>query len=104
MKNTQSIVEAVADVGEALDILYALERKFPMRISVVTRTDVEDEFRSILECEGIEPRDMTEDEWQRFAGEWFWRKGHSEVMYDGVIDAVRSDLRYTEIVPETTPI
>ena len=98
------IVSMIADDDEMVRVLCALERRFAVRISAVTRGDVEDEFQQSLLADELEPRQMTDDEWARFADEWFWRKGHSEVMFGGVPEAIRWDLRDAGIVPTETVI
>lgn len=104
MDNVQRILGQVADEDEAIRLMIAFERRFAMRISVVTREDVEDEFQQSLLAEEREVRPMTDDEWARFADEWFWRKGHSEVMFGGVPDAIRWDLRDAGILPAETVV
>jgi len=83
------------------EVLMSIEHLFDVRIAAITRGDVNDEFRQTLLAEDIEERDMTPEEWDKFANEWFWRKGHYEIFWDGVSDAVRWDLREAGLIPET---
>jgi hypothetical protein len=83
-----------------LDIIVALEWEYPVRISLVTKGDVESEFEEAWLFDGAEERQMTEEEWEKFRSEWFWRKGHSDIMWDGVTDAIRWDLREAGLLPK----
>lgn len=93
-----NIVAQLTDESDVVELLLALERRFPVRFAVVTKGDVNGEFQFLLEAEGKEIRDMTDDEWDKFASEWFWRKGHSEIMWNDIPNAIHWDLRQAGIV------
>lgn len=93
------LTENINTREELINALIALERKFDVRISVVTRGDVNDEFSQCHEFDGEGARDMTDEEWDKFRSQWFWRKGHSEIMWDSVPDAIRWDLRDAGLLP-----
>ena len=93
------IKERVTDFDDLVDLLVGLEYAYDVRTSVVTRNDVESEFEEAWLFESEENRKMTDEEWEKFCSEWFWRKGHSEVLWDGVIDAIRWDLREANLMP-----
>jgi hypothetical protein len=99
-----AIVSQINDIDDMFSVLWRLERKFEFIGSVVTRGDVESEFGDMWEFEGTERREMTQEQWDKFRQEWFWRKGHSEVMWDGVIGAIRWDLREAGLAPGTAVI
>ena len=90
-----------ADIYDIVDLIVGLESLYDFRASLVTRNDVESEFEEAWEFDGARTRKMTDEEWQKFRSEWFWRKGHYEVMWDGVADAIRWDLRDCELLPKT---
>ena len=102
----QDIANRIAAHGldESLRIIALLEEKLEFVCSVVTRSDVQDIYKQMWTFEGTEPKDMTEEEWARFKQEWFWRKGHSEVMWEDVEQAIRMDLRDMALAPEEAVI
>lgn len=104
MTTDKNFTENINTRDEMIDALIALERKFDVRISVVTRADVEDEFSQCHEFDGEGARAMTDAEWDKFASEWFWRKGYSEIMWDSVPDAIRWDLRDAGLIPNTSVV
>lgn len=93
------IEERATNVDDIIGIIIKLEDLYDFRASIVTRNDVESEFETAWEFDGGEKRKMTDEEWDTFCSEWFWRKGHSEVMWDRVPDAILRDLRDLDIVP-----
>lgn len=93
------VKERDADIYDVIDLIVGLESLYDFRAAIVTRNDVEGEFEESWEFNGARARKMTDEEWQKFCSEWFWRKGHSEVMWDGVSEAVRDDLRELNLVP-----
>ena len=98
------IKEHAKDVHDIVDLIISLEREYDFRTCLVTRSDVQDEFEESWQFDSNEGerREMTEEEWQKFRSDWFWSKGHSEVMWDGVIEAIRWDLRELDLVPKDT--
>lgn len=97
------IKERATTIDDLVDVLIALEYSYDIRTCVVTRNDVESEFEDSWLFDS-EERKMTEEEWQKFRSDWFWRIGHSEVMWDGVIEAVRWDLREAGLLPPTAVV
>lgn len=96
-----TITETAKTVDDLIDIIICLEFHYDIRLTAVTRDDVESEYQDVWEWEsddGKRPK-MTEDEWQKFRSQWFWRKGHSEIMWDGVTDAICWDLREAGLLP-----
>jgi hypothetical protein len=94
----------VTDIDDIVDLIIGLEPLYDFRACLVTRNDVESEFEDSWRFDSDEHRKMTEGEWQKFCSDWFWRKGHSEVMWDGVADAIRWDLRDCELLPKTAVV
>ncbi len=94
------IKERVKDFDDLVDLLIGLEHAYDIRTCVVTRNDVESEYEEAWLFDGEEGRKMTDEDWEKFRSEWFWRKGHSEIMWDGVIDAIRWDLRDVDLLPK----
>ena len=99
-----SLVSHIDNMDDVINTLIALERKFDIKCAVVTRDDVNEEFSQCHEFDGDGAREMTDADWDKFASEWFWRKGHSEIMWDGVSDAIRWDLREAGIIPKTSVV
>jgi hypothetical protein len=56
------------------------------------------------EYEGDERRAMSDEDWDKFRQEWFWRKGYSDVMWEGVTEAIRWDLREAGLTPKEAVI
>ena len=98
------IRERAKDVDDIIDLIIGLERLYDFRASLVTRGDVESEFEDSYLFDGQERRIMSNDEWKEFTRSWFWRKGHSEIMWDGVAEAIRWELRDLEMLPKHTVI
>lgn len=95
-----TIKESAKTLDDLIDLIIGLEWHYDIRLTAVTRDDVESEYQETWEFEGDEKRPkMTEDEWEKFRSQWFWRKGHSEIMWDGVTDAIRWDLREAGLLP-----
>jgi hypothetical protein len=92
--------ERATDIYDIVDLIFGLESLYDFRASLITRNDVESEFQDAWEFNGRRGRKMTDEEWEKFRSEWFWRKGHSEIMWDGVTDAIRWDLRELDLVPK----
>ena len=97
------------DFNSVLKLLNKIERIHQCRISLITRRDVEDEFRDVVlnEADGSSEQldtKMTDEQWEIFQHSWFWRKGYSEIMWDGVMEAVRWDLREEGIVPNSVVV
>ena len=104
---TEEMTEVVSKINHIHDvfrIIRALEAKFEFVSTLVTRGDVDGEFAEAWEFDGPGRRNMTDDEWEKFTQEWFWRKGHSDVMWEGVVDAIRWDLREANLLPETAVV
>lgn len=100
-----AIVSQINHINDVFRLLAHLEHKFEFRSTLVTRSDVEDEFRQAWEFDPDTPSEgplpsMTEEQWETFAAEWFWRKGYSDIFWDGVVEAIRWDLREAKIIPE----
>lgn len=87
------------------DQLFSLMRKIEhlhdVRIGVVTKEDVNDIFGMALASEGIESRELTDEEWEKFTHTWFWVKGHPEIMWEGIQEAVTFDMKWDGLLPET---
>ena len=94
------VISRINHIDDVFRLIRALERKFEFVSTLVTRGDVDEEFSQIWEFEGDGRRQMSDDDWDKFTQEWFWRKGHSDVMWDGVIDAIRWDLREANLCPK----
>jgi hypothetical protein len=89
------------DTDDIVQVLIALESEYDIRIGVVTRGDVEDEFHQAWLFDGEENRQLTDAEWEEFSQDWFWLKGHSEVFWDGnIVEAIRYDLRDRGLLPK----
>ena len=82
----------ISDEGQAIEAICALERKFGLVVSAVTRYDVECEFHSLLENDDTPMRDLTDEEWDLFRSQWGWRKGIRQAMWDEVPGMIRDDL------------
>jgi hypothetical protein len=89
---TTKAVDLIVDEGQAIEAICALERRFGLVVSAATRYDVECEFQSLLEDDGIPMRDLTDEEWDLFRTQWGWRKGIREAMWDGIPGMIRDDL------------
>lgn len=100
------IVDRIISYGPSamFRVLAQLEHRCEFVSALVLRSDVEDIYRQMWEYEGNETKEMTDEEWARFKQEWFWRKGHSEVMWEDVENAIRTDFRDMAIVPEEAVI
>jgi len=104
---TEKMTEIISEINHINDvfrIVRLLERKFDFVSTIVTRGDVESEFCDAWEFEGEERREMTEAQWEEFSHDWFWSKGHTDIMWDGVTDAIRWDLRERGYLPATAVI
>lgn len=95
------IKEHIKTTDDLVDLLIGLEGAFDIRVCVVTRGDVESEFEEAWSTDG-QTRTMSDNEWESFRSEWFWRKGHSEIMWDGVTDAIRWDLMDLKLLPSSS--
>lgn len=100
----QGIVSQVNHIDDMFRLMWALERKFECVGTIITRLDVNDEYGFMWECEGGERRDLSDEDWDKFRGQWFWQKGHSEVMWDGCNEAIRWDLREAGLAPKEAVI
>ena len=98
------IKERATTIDDIVDVIIALEFAYDIRTCVVTRGDVEDEYAQAWEFQGDEKRTMSEEEWQKFRSDWFWRKGHSEVLWEGVSDAITWDLNDCGLLPKNADI
>jgi hypothetical protein len=94
------VKERATNIYDIVDLIIGLESLYDFRASLIIRNDVESEFQYAWEFNGRQGRKMTDEEWEKFRSEWFWRKGHSEIMWDGVTDAIRWDLRELDLVPK----
>lgn len=83
----RQITEHAVTTDDVLDILIGLEFYYDIRIAILTRGDVEDTFLRRNE------RNMTHDDWEKFRSGWLWRKGHTEIMWGGIPDAIEWELR-----------
>lgn len=107
---TTEEVTAIADqiaahgISGLFRVIAQLEERLEFVSAFVLRSDVQDIYKQMWTFEGTEPKDMTEEEWARFKQEWFWRKGHSEVMWEDVEQAIRMDLRDMALAPEEAVI
>jgi len=97
------IKERAKDIDDIVDLVIGLESVYEFRACLVTRNDVEGEFEDAWEFEN-ETRKMTQSDWEKFCSDWFWRKGHSEILWDGVSDAIRWDLRDQGLLPKTAVV
>jgi hypothetical protein len=97
------IRELIAEIdspGDAIDMIIALERKFEMRGSTYTREDVNDRFRDHMSVYAEDARDMTEEEWLKFADGWLWTRGYSEVMGQDMLTAITDELYELKLIGE----
>jgi hypothetical protein len=99
MKNVSDMT-----MDEVFALTREIEREHHCRISMVTKEDVNDIYKMAIASEGIESHDMTDEQWEKFIYSWFWSKGYSEVMWDGVQEAVAWDMRDDGIVPDTVVV
>jgi hypothetical protein len=99
-----NVISKINHIDDVFRLLHALEHKFTFVSTIVTRGDVEEEFSQAWEFDGTGRREMTEDEWEKFSQEWFWRKGASEVFWEDVPTAIRFDLREAGLLPETAVV
>lgn len=99
-----AILFQINHIDDVFRLIRALEHKFDFVSTLVTRGDVECEYGDMWEHEGSERREMSDDDWDKFSQEWFWRKGSGDVMWDGVTDAIRWDLREAGLAPKETVI
>lgn len=97
--NTKEILESLKDMDDVFRLLLAIEGKFEMIMSAVTRADVNDQYRQMWEADDKEAKDLTDEQWEQFQQTWFWRDGYSEVMWDDVPTAIRWELREMGITP-----
>ncbi len=94
------IKERANDIYDIAELIMSLESVYEFRACLVTRKDVEDAFEEAWDFEGGK-RTMTQSEWEKFCSDWFWRKGHYEVMWDGVGGAIQWDLLDNKLLPQT---
>lgn len=95
-----ALISQVNHMEDVFRIIRTLERKFDFVSALVTRSDVEDEFGEAWEYEGDARREMTYDQWYRFSNDWFWTTGHLDIMWDGVPNAIRWELRELGFLPK----
>lgn len=98
------IVFQINHINDVFRLVRLLERKFDFVSTIVTRGDVEAEYGDMWEYEGDGRREMTEAQWEEFSHDWFWSKGHADIMWDGIPNAIRWDLRERGLVPETAVV
>lgn len=103
------VVSKINHIDDVFRLLYHLEHKFTFRSTLITRGDVEQEFLHAWEVDpdahpGGGRRSMTEEQWEKFATEWFWREGYSDILWDGVSEAIWWDLREAKLIPETSVV
>jgi hypothetical protein len=105
---TEEMTEVVSKINHIDDVfrlLHALEHKFTFVSTMVTRADVEEEYSQAWRYEGGHfGLEMSEEDWEKFSQEWFWRKGASEVFWEDVSTAIRFDLREAGLLPETAVV
>jgi hypothetical protein len=94
------IKERARDIDDIVDLIIGLESAYDFRACLITRNDVESEFEDSWLYESDEKRKMNDEEWEKFRSAWLWRKGHSEMMWDGIPDAIRLDLRDAGLLPD----
>lgn len=95
-----TITESVKTLDDLIDLIIGLEFHYDIRLTAVTRDDVEGEYQELWAIAGEKHPKMTEDEWEKFRSQWFWKKGHSEIMWDGVTDAICWDLWLAGLLPK----
>lgn len=85
---------------ELIQHLYSLEKQYGIVITVVTRGDVEDAWENNHPIDDdLDAPPFTDEMWEKFQATWAWRKGLSEMMWDGVHDCIRDgfhDIRLSE--------
>lgn len=80
------------DLDALLAHLYLLERQYGIVITAVTRGDVEDAWQNSHFSDGKESPVFTNEMWDKFQDTWAWRKGLSQVMWDGVWDCLNNGI------------
>ena len=73
---------------ELIQHLYSLEKQYGIVITVVTREDVEDAWENDHPIDDGEAPRFTDEMWEKFQETWAWRKGLSQMMWDGVHDCI----------------
>ncbi len=94
----RELVNEIETIGEAVDLIISLERKFDMRGSTWTREDVNSRFRDYLSIYDHEERDMTDEEWKTFSEGYLWSKGYGDLMNAGMHDAIADSLYELKLV------
>lgn len=99
----KAFFDQVQHIDDAWRLINDIEGKFNIRGSFVSYEDVDEEMNWVWRSEQAD-RMMTPDEWETFKNGWFWRHGYQDVMWDGVRDAIRSDLYDLDLVPDSKRI
>lgn len=93
VERTGLSVSLPSDLDKLIAHLYAMEKQYGIVITVVTRGDVEDAWRQDHFADDLDAPPFTDELWDKFQETWEWRKGLSEVMWDGVWETIRNGLR-----------
>ena len=94
-------INSYKDLREALRLL---EEKFDVRIALLTRDDVNNEFSQSHEFDGDGAKDMTDAQWEKFTRGWLWSEGYLEVMLTDAWQAIRMDLLNAGLIPKTAVV
>lgn len=87
--------------SEALDLFYAMRKRFGWQGIVVTRGDAEETWATVLGFDGAEDLTLGDREWSVLVEQYEWRKMDDYLAteaYDGLRDAV---CRSIEFLAET---
>ena len=90
---------------ELREALHLLEEKFDVRIVALTRGDVNNEFSECHQFDGDGAKDMTDAQWERFTGTWFWEEGYFRLMMDDDLwTGIRHALLDENLIPPTSVV
>lgn len=103
-EKAERLVAEVTNLDEVFTLIRELEHAFDLRVSMITRRDVEEEYSTMWDYEGVETKELSPEQWEKFKDEWLWRKGYNDVMWEGVTEAIRWDLREAGLTPEEAVI
>ena len=93
VERTGLSVSLPSDLDKLITHLYAMEKQYGIVITVVTRGDVEDAWENDHLADDLDAPPFTDELWDKFQETWEWRKGLSEVMWDGVWETIQNGLR-----------
>lgn len=82
-----------SEMTDLIQHLYSLEKQYGIVVTFVTRGDIEDAWRQDHFADDKEAPPFTDEMWDKFQDTWAWRKGLSEVMWDGVWETIQDGLR-----------